>query len=171
MENAMDMTKTTSFNTPRLTLRLMTNEEWIKFIDHVFEADECLLQFGYETSDDLREMLVEPYTEAVIYYTIILPETGVMVGYVGITPENDNLEFYIFAEHRRKGYVFEAVSALINLYLKGEITGKTQEKIYAEVSCDNEACKELLKKLGFVRIAVGFNMRNKFGVECFDYAA
>jgi len=33
----------------------------------------------YETSDDLREMLVEPYTEAVIYYTIILPETRKMI--------------------------------------------------------------------------------------------
>ena len=38
----MDMVKTNSFNTQRLTLRLMTNEEWTKFIDHVFEADECV---------------------------------------------------------------------------------------------------------------------------------
>ena len=59
-------------NADRLVLKPMTDREWTDIVDHVFDNDECRFQFGYEKSDDLRDMIAVPYREAVIYYSVML---------------------------------------------------------------------------------------------------
>ena len=157
--------------TDRLDLRPLTQEDWDRFIDQVFEAGECLLQFGYEQTEDLREHVKEPVIDQVIYYTIVLVETDEMIGYFGLAPKSNNIEFYVFAGQRHKGYAYEAVRAFMNSCIDGAVTGKPHTKFTAETIHDNEPCIGLLKKLGFKECRVGFRIDSGLGLIGFDYSA
>lgn len=157
--------------TDRLVLRPLTPDDWGNFIERVVEADECLLQFGIEPGEELREVIKEPCTDQVVYYTIVLAETDEIIGYIGLAPKSDNLEFYIFADHRRNGYAFEAIRAFINSCVEGVITGKSHKRFIAETIHDNEPCIALLTKLGFKECRAGFNIGTGLGILGFKYAA
>ena len=157
--------------TDRLILRPMSDAEWTRFIDSVFENDECLFQFGFDKSEELREMLAEPNKERVIYYSFVLQDIGDMVGYVGITPDCNNLEFYVFGEYRRMEYASEAVIAFMDACKEGVITGHKIRSFIAEVVSDNTACIAFLKKLGFQKNGMGFNITTGYSFLGFDYAA
>lgn len=81
-----------------------------------------------------------------------------MVGYVGVTPETNNLEFYIFQEFKKMGIGTDAVNLLIWLWSTGQITGDREAKIEAETLSQNLASVQLLEKLGFQKEAVGLRM-------------
>ena len=163
--------KETAIATDRLVLRPLTQEDWNIFIDQVFESGECLLQFGYEQTEDFRECVAEPSKDEVIYYTIVLAETDEMIGYVGLAPKSNNIEFYVFAGQRRKGYAYEAVRAFMDSCIDGVVTGKPHTKFTAETIHDNEPCIGLLKKLGFKECRVGFRIDSGLGLIGFDYSA
>ena len=141
----------------KLNLIPMNLTDWGTYVTHVVEAEELFIQYGIEPSDYLIECIQEP-TENVLYYSIVSKDTGKMVGYIGITPENNNIEFYIFKEYRKQGYGAEAISAFTKAYLDGTISGKTEENVVAETLSDNSASIALLEKLGYQRQAVGIRM-------------
>ena len=153
----------------RLEFRPMTDAEWTDMVDHVFESDECCFQFGYEKSDELREMVAVPYREAVIYYSVFLHDE--LIGYIGITPNTNNLEFYIVKEHRRNGYAYETISAFIESCVAGDITGEPHNKFSAEVITENKPCIMLLEKLGFKKSCWGMNMSSDYDFYRYEYAA
>ncbi len=153
----------------RLDLRPMTDAEWTYIVDHVFESDECCFQFGYEKSDELHEMVAVPYREAVIYYSVFLLDE--LIGYIGITPNTDNLEFYIVKGHRRNGYAYETIKTFIKSCEAGDITGETHNKFSAEVIMENKPCIMLLEKLGFKKTCWGMNMSSEYGFYRYEYAA
>ena len=161
--------ETPVINTERLVLKPMTDSEWTDIVDHVFDNDECRFQFGYEKSDDLRDMVAEPYREAVIHYSVFFKDE--LVGYIGLTPDTDNLEFYIVNEYRRKGYACEAIRAFIAFCVEGSITGEPHNVFSAEVITENKPCIMLLEKLGFKKSGWGMNMSSDYGFYRYELAA
>ena len=162
-QNAMDKVKITSFETDRLVLRLMTLDEWQDFVEHAVEADECYLVFAAEKSDELLEAVKRPYYSQVIYYTIHLPDSDQMIGYVGYNIDNNHIEYYIFKGHRRLGYAYEAVSALIDKLISGSILGEPVNEIRAWTVWENTPSIELLLKLGFRAISFRLGYDNTIG--------
>lgn len=156
-------------NTDRLVLKPMTDSEWTDIVDHVFDNDECRFQFGYEKSDDLRDMIAVPYREAVIYYSVFFKDE--LVGYIGLTPDTANLEFYIVKECRQNGYACEAIRAFIALCVEGLITGEPHNVFSAEVITENKPCIMLLEKLGFKKSGWGMNMSSDYGFYRYELAA
>ena len=163
----MKKSKGVTVRAERLLLRPMCCEEWTKVVEAVFEQDECMFQFGCEKNDALREATAEPNFEEVIYYSICREDD--LIGYVGLSPMDKNIEFYVFEEYRRQGYACEAVGAFVKACEAGEITGKAVDKFYAQVISDNAACIELMKKLGFRECGCGFSITKGWGFVEFEY--
>ena len=155
----------------RLCLRPMKNEEWKRIVDSAYENDEFLFQFGFEGDESYRESLANPNTEEVIYYSVFQLENSEMIGYVGLSPESNNLEFYVYKEQRRKGYASEAISLFINACAEGLITGKPHKEFFAGAVHTNDACVKLLNKLNFKKTGIGFNISSGVGFLGFEYAA
>ena len=67
----------------------------------------------------------------VIYFAVFLKNTDIMIGYVGITPDDDfaqgEIEGYIFKEHRRKYNGTKAFMALIDWYLNVQTNSDEQK--------------------------------------------
>ena len=141
----------------KINLTPMDETDWAAYVAHVTEAEELYIQYGIEPSGYLIDCIREP-TPSVIYYSIISKDMNTMVGYIGITPENNNLEFYVFKEFRKQGYGFEAVSAFTRAYLNGTVSGKKEEKVVAETLSDNGAAIALLEKFGYKKQAVGIRL-------------
>ena len=135
-----------TINTDRLYLKPMAEGEWTRVVDRILDADEGYIQFGCPVT---REMIAEPYTECVIYYTIMLPFTRDMIGYVEFTPSNKNVGYYLFEEYRHQGFAYEAVKAFMEACMRGEVTGRPVRRFYADVVDYNVPSKRLLRKLGF----------------------
>lgn len=145
--------KEKEFYTDRLILREINDEEWDNYYNHVTEADEIFVQYGREPTEDLLEFIKHP-TPDVIYHSIILKDTDEMVGYIGIPEYNSSIEYYIFPEHRRNGYCFEALKSFVDLYLDGKITENNREIVVAEIIMDNEASINMVIKAGFKKHSV-----------------
>ena len=78
-------------------LRDMTDADWDKYVFHVVEANEIYYQYGYEPTQDLIDC-IEKMTPGVAYYSVYLKAENAMIGYVGITLDTSELEFYIFLQ-------------------------------------------------------------------------
>ena len=135
-----------TITTDRLYLKPMVDGEWDKFIAHVFDADKVYVQFQGRLT---RDMLEKPYTDCVICYTIMLPLTRDMIGYVELTPWTKNISYYIFEKYRHQGFAYEGVKAFMEACMRGEVTGRPEHKFYADVADYNIPGKRLLRKLGF----------------------
>ncbi len=140
-----------------IELRNMTGVDWSSYVQHVVKADELFTQYGCEPTEELIEC-INTMTPNVIYYSVYLKQENIMVGYVGVTPETSNLEFYIFQEFRKMGIGTDALNLLIWLWFTGQITGDREAKIEAETLSQNLASVRLLEKLGFQKEAVGLRM-------------
>ena len=143
------MAKINEFNTERLNLRLMTEEEWLEFLFRVVYADECYFQFGEEKSEDLLTRFKKPFYHRAIYFSIHLPETDELIGYVGYSTDIQFIEYYIFDDHRRSGYAYEAILELMRKLFNGSLLGKRLDELHAWVTWDNTVSANLLEKLGF----------------------
>ncbi len=80
-------------------LRSMTDADWSNYVLHVTGAGELFMQYGCEPTEEWIAC-IQTMTPDVVYYAVYLNEENVMAGYVGITPETGNLEFYIFREFK-----------------------------------------------------------------------
>lgn len=140
-----------------IELRNMTDADWGNYVLHIVKAGKLFIQYGCEPTEELIEC-INTMTPNVIYYSIYLKQKNIMVGYVGVTPETNNLEFYGFQEFRKIGIGTDAVNLLIWLWFSGQITGDREAKIKAETLSQNLASVQLLEKLGFQKEAVGLRM-------------
>lgn len=152
--------KEKEFYTDRLILREINDEEWDNYYKHVTEADEIFVQYGREPTEDLLEFIKHP-TPDVIYHSIILKDTDEMVGYIGIPEYNSSIEYYIFPEHRRNGYCFEALKSFVDLYLDGKITENNRDSVVAEIIMKNEASINMVIKAGFKKQSIGCRFGHK----------
>ena len=154
----------TGIQNPNIMLRKMNDAEYNEYVRHVIGNDEIYLQYGYEPTEILIDTIQE-MNPFVIYYSVIEMLTGFMVGYVGLSPESNDLEYYIFKEQRRKGYGSASVRSFLNECFAGHITGCCIKKIEAETLGENSASVELLEKLGFCKKAVSFKRMSLGGKE------
>lgn len=140
-----------------IELRNMTEADWSNYVQHVVKADELFTQYGCEPTEELIEC-INTMMPNVIHYSVYLKQEDIMVGYVGVTPETSNLEFYVFQEFRKMGIGTDALNLLIWLLFSGQITGDKEAKIEAETFSQNLASVRLLEKLGFQKESVGLRM-------------
>ena len=142
-----------------LVLRKSVDERDLEnYLMHIRQADEFYFQYGQPYSDELYSAINFHYSE-VIYFTVFLKDTDIMVGYVGIMPECEfaqgEIEGYIFKEYRRKHYAAEALRALIDWYLSLETESEEPRNIYSREVPENEPCIKLMQHLGFTEAARG----------------
>lgn len=146
--------------TERLVLRKSVDERDLdRYLTDLKKTDEFYFQFGMERSEELIEEISLEY-EQVVYFTVFLKDTDIMVGYVGITPQSGfaegEIEGYIFEKFRRNHYATEAFNALIEWYSGMQSDPNIPKNIYGRVVPENEPCNQLMLKLGFSKAATGF---------------
>lgn len=146
--------------TERLVLRKSVDERDLdRYLTDLKKTDEFYYQFGMERSDELIGNISLEF-EQVIYFTVFLKDTDIMVGYVGITPQSGfaegEIEGYIFEKFRRNHYATEAFNALIEWYSGIQSDTNKPKNIYGRVVPENEPCNQLMLKLGFSKAATGF---------------
>ncbi len=146
--------------TERLVLRKSVDERDLdRYLTDLKKTDEFYFQFGMERSEELIEEISLEF-EQVIYFTVFLKDTDIMVGYVGITPQSGfaegEIEGYIFEKFRRNHYASEAFNALIEWYSGIQSDTNKPKNIYGRVIPENEPCNQLMLKLGFSKAATGF---------------
>ena len=140
-----------------IELRDMTDADWSKYVFHVVEANEIYYQYGCEPTQSLIEC-IETMTPGVAYYSVYLKAENVMIGYVGITLDTSELEFYIFSGSRKNGHGTNAVNLLIKSWFSGRITGKAEALVRAETLSENFGSIRLLEKAGFQKERTGLRM-------------
>ncbi len=156
-------------NTPRLSLRLMTEDFLEATLDEDAEKTESLL--GLKVSQDwldeidLTTLRLEDYRADAEYIlwglrAIGLKESNEMVGFIGFhtRPNPDYLQKYAphaiefgyttFFEHRRRGYAREAVIGLLGWAVKQHPI----DTFIAAVSPTNIASTTMIKKLNFEKL-------------------
>lgn len=138
-------------------LRDTTDADWSKYVFHIVEANEIYYQYGCEPTQSLIEC-IEKMTPGIAYYSVYLKAEDVMIGYVGITLDTSELEFYIFREFRKNGYGTNAVNLLIKSWFSGSITGKVEAAVRAETLSENLGSIRLLEKTGFQKERAGLRM-------------
>ncbi len=157
---AKDFRQPEELTTERLVLRKSVDERDLdRYLTDLKKTDEFYFQFGMERSDELIGNISLEY-EQVIYFTVFLKDTDIMVGYVGITPQSGfaegEIEGYIFEKFRRNHYASEAFNALIEWYSGMQSDPNKPKNIYGRVVPENEPCNQLMLKLGFSKAATGF---------------
>ncbi len=129
------------------------------YISDLLLTKDFYFQYGQPYSDELLES-IDFHSTGVVYYSIFLKDTGIMIGYMGILPHEDNpacgdLEFYIFKEFRRCGFCKEALTSFIDNFFIGSLTGIKGMQVEAETLSDNEISCRLLESIGFRRKSSG----------------
>lgn len=142
-----------TITTDRLYFKPMADGEWLRIVDRVFEAEESYTLFACEVT---RERAEKSNFSFVIHYTIMLPFTLDMIGYVEFTPWTKNIAYYIFEEYRHQGFAYEGVKAFMGACMRGEVTGGPEREFFADVVDYNVPSKRLLRKLGFCETGYGY---------------
>lgn len=143
-----------NYSSFEIELREVTDGDWEIYVSHVVSANEVYVQYGYEQTEELIEC-ISTMTSGVVYYGVYLKKDNTLVGYVGINPETDNLEFYIFKEYRQREIATLATKALIDSYFAGDVTGRAENTIMAGTLSENTIAIRLLAKLGFQEAGIG----------------
>jgi RimJ/RimL family protein N-acetyltransferase len=157
---AKDFRQPEELTTERLVLRKSVDERDLdRYLTDLKKTNEFYFQFGMECSDELIGNISLEF-EQVLYFTVFLKDTDIMVGYVGITPQSGfaegEIEGYIFEKFRRNHYASEAFNALIEWYSGIQSDTNKPKNIYGRVVPENEPCNQLMLKLGFSKAATGF---------------
>ena len=155
MGKALDMNN--SLEHTALEFYAMDQVCWERYVEHVQDPDEFYYQYCMEQTPELLD-LIQDMTPGVIYYSVLLKDTKEMVGYVGIAPDSDDIEIYVFKEYRRRSYGYTVLKAFSDLYLNGTITGKEEKEVVAVTLFDNDPAIKLLEKVGFKKRATGFRV-------------
>lgn len=125
-------------------------------------TNDFYFQYGQPYSAELLEA-IDFHSSGVIYYSLFLKDTEIMVGYVGILPYEDEptcgeIEFYIFRDFRKQGYAKEVLIAFTDAFLTGSLTGIEGKQVIAETLIENEVVINLLETVGFERQAWGMRL-------------
>ena len=136
-----------------------------RFISDLLASNDVYFLLGMPYSDELLEV-IDFHSSGVVYYSIFLKDTQPMVGYIGIFPYEDEpaygeIEFYIFHDYRRQGFCTEAMTAYIDSFFSGVLTGVKGKRVAAETLSENKPVMCLLGSFGFEkeswRMRVSFN--------------
>ena len=123
--------------------------------------------YDYKAPTDIETIrtLIPFWVKSRRYYTVCIQATGKTAGFLSM--DGDELGFTMKTSCKRKGYGYEAASALIE-YLN------RKKKMYcftAQAALENTPSVKLLKKLGFVMESTGYIQfrENMQPVECGNF--
>ena len=144
-------------DTQRLTIRRLRYEDADAYLDIFTDQQTCDDDGGYEAftgRDEKFERLIREFSEDPTRYVITLRETGRLIGVIHLMPPltmravpSIEIGYCIHRDDRRRGYAFEAVTALLDV-LHGELGFKL---VLAGAFAFNQPSQRLLEKLGFSR--------------------
>ena len=140
--------------TERLVLRRVRREDAEAIFANSSDAYSCAMDSGEEPYTEMNDefwKLVDILIQRETQYSIALKETGEVVGTIRLRNDDTRVveamevSYGIYPGYRRKGYAYEAVSALLVL-LQQELH---LDLVLAGAIKENEPSISLLKKLGF----------------------
>lgn len=142
------------------TSRLLLRERTMERLAEVFAKPEAeqLAFFGYTEASQMqrdREMFATGWTNYKMdqcWYDLVLPETNECIGAAGYHlwfPDHARAEigYYTFEPHRRKGYMKEALTAIIEF----GFDSLKLNRIEACVGPNNDLSIGIVTSYGFVR--------------------
>lgn len=140
-------------STERLILRRFHPEDAAACYPFLSDPEAAYMDCSkaYMSIDEDFEDLMEGFAQQNTRYMIVLKETGQAIGTVNLFEDNSRgvesmeMGYTVSPEYQRKGYAFEAVSALLNL-LQTELMF---DLVVAGVLPENVKSIGLLEKLGF----------------------
>lgn len=106
-------------------------------------SDVYMYDYPAPTDINIISTLIPFWVKSRRYYTICLQSTGETAGFLSM--DGDELGFTMREAFKRKGYGYEAASALLD-YLNGK---KKMHHFTAQAALDNTPSVRLLEKLGF----------------------
>ncbi len=120
-----------------------------EILSQIIAADEFEFYFGIDNSEINRKQF-SVYKKG--FYNIFDRENN-LVGYVGVHREETDyeVEIYIFAQYRRRGFAKETLSAIIDAAFSGEIEAITEdfEAIVSSVREENLPSRAMMESIGF----------------------
>lgn len=125
-------------------------EQCFAFLSNEYDANMDCSKVFREMDAEYQE-LMDLFAQRESQYMITLKESGEVIGTVNVFADEsravDAMEigYSIAHEYQRKGYAFEALSALLNL-LQNDLC---LEMVTAGILPENIASEKLLRKLGF----------------------
>ena len=139
--------------TERLTLRRFQPEDAADCFGFMSVAEDCYMDCSkpFTEMDEAFCQMTKLFQQRETQYMIVLKEENKVIGTVNVYADNSRavetreIGYGISSTYQRKGYAFEALSALINL-LQNELKF---DLIVAGVLENNMKSIKLLEKLGF----------------------
>ena len=137
----------------RIILRRYQSEDAADCFDFMSNAEDCYMDCckPFTEMNEEYAQRMELFRERETQYMIVLKEENKVIGTVNVFPDDSRavdtreIGYSISSAYQRKGYAFEALSALIDL-LQNELKF---DLLVAGVLEENIASIRLLKKLGF----------------------
>lgn len=145
-----------TLETKRLIIRRVRKEDADAIFLDASDAYSCAMDSGEEPYTEMNEAFwnfVDELIQRETQYSIVLKETKEVVGGVRLMDDDSRqveameVGYGIYPGYRRKGYAYEAVSALLSLVQK-ELH---LDLVLAGAIKENEPSMALLQKLGFER--------------------
>lgn len=141
--------------TERLTLRRFQPEDAADCFGFMSVAEDCYMDCckPFTEMDEAFYQRTELFRERETQYMIVLKEENKVIGTVNVFADDSRavdareIGYSVSSAYQRKGYAYEALTALIDL-LQNELK---LELIVAGVLEENVASFRLLEKLGFKR--------------------
>lgn len=146
--------KSITLETARLVLRPFQSQDAVDLFELLSDRDTCYDDAGYppfEAMNEEYQKLMDSFVGDKCRIIIALKENNKAIGIIHLmNTERDavsyELGYLVNKNYRRKGYAFEALSALIDTLFADGV-----ELLCATVFEYNEKSAALLKKLGFIQ--------------------
>jgi len=122
---------------------------------HLREDGDFELFTGLPYSEDKVKLM---RLTGSLYFTVVLKESQIMIGYVAYQETSGEVEFYIFRDWRRQGYGKEALTALMDRIFSGSLLVEGENGlqqlasptvISADTLAENEAAIRFMESCGF----------------------
>lgn len=143
-----------SFETKRLSIRHFQKGDGIHLFESMSDKETCYLDGGYEPESVMNEkyiQTIDEFSKDPTRFVIALKENNHAIGMIHVMNVDDRqveakeIGYLINPSQRRKGYAYEAVSAMIHI-----LQGEFKLDLILLGACEkNTASLSMIKKLGF----------------------
>lgn len=157
-------------------------QKWSRQSHNTIETDRLLLWPSDEDRDlwfyqkhlredgDFELFTGLPYSEenvqlmrltGPLYFTVVLKESQIMIGYVAYQEVSGEVEFYIFKDWRRQGYGKEALTAFMGRIFAGGLLVEGENGVERSVSAEVLAADTLTENDAAIRFMESCGFREK----------
>ena len=142
------------FETKRLIVRHFEKEDAVNLFEAMSDRETCYLDGGYEPETVMDEKYIQSMEDSLkdpTHFVIALKESNQAIGILHVMNVKDRqvdakeFGYIINPSQRRKGYAYEAVSAMIHI-LQDEFK---LDMILIAACAKNKPSLSLIEKLGF----------------------